>query len=138
MASYSIATTLQMDYDSAVDAARAALADVGFGVLTEIDVKATMKAKLDIDVPAQIILGACRPPLAHRAMSAEPSIATLLPCNVVVRELGSAVTIVEMIDPGVMSQLATAPEMAEVAEEARALLVAALDALGGTRSDRAA
>ena len=106
MASYSIATTLQMDYDSAVDAARAALADVGFGVLTEIDVKATMKAKLDIDVPAQIILGACRPPLAHRAMSAEPS--------------------------------ATAPEMAEVAEEARALLVAALDALGGTRSDRAA
>lgn len=133
MPDYTLATRLTANYDDAVALTRKALQDVGFGVLTEIDVKATMKAKLDIDVPAQIILGACRPPLAHRAMTAEPSVATLLPCNVVVRENPAGGTTVEMIDPGVMSQLATAPEMADVAAEARMLLLKALDNLGGER-----
>lgn len=133
MPDYTLATQLTASYDDAVALTRNALQGVGFGVLTEIDVKATMKTKLDIDVPAQIILGACRPPLAHRAMTAEPSVATLLPCNVVVRENPTGGTIVEMIDPGVMAQLATAPELADVAAEARALLVTALDSLGGER-----
>lgn len=133
MTTYTLATRLSDDYGNAVTRTRKALQDVGFGVLTEIDVRATMKAKLDIDVPAQIILGACRPPLAHRAMTAEPSVAALLPCNVVVRESPTGGTIVEMIDPGVMSQLATAPEMADVAAEARVLLLQALDSLGGER-----
>lgn len=133
MPQYTIATRLTATHDEALARTRTALQDVGFGVLTEIDVRATMKAKLDIDVPAQVILGACRPPLAHRAMTAEPSIAALLPCNVVVRESPDGGTIVEMIDPGVMSQLATSPEMADVAAEARELLGAALDSLGGIR-----
>ncbi len=134
MSTYTMATTLDASYDDAVLATRKALADVGFGVLTEIDVKATLKKKLDVDVPAQVILGACRPPLAHKAMSIEPAIAAFLPCNVVVREAGAGKTIVEMIDPGVMVQLATAKEMESVATEAKALLSKALDALGGTRA----
>lgn len=135
MAEYTMATTLDKAYDEAVADTRKALSDVGFGVLTEIDIKATLKAKLDVDVPAQIILGACRPPLAHRATTAEPSIATLLPCNVVVRETEGNRSIVEIMDPDVMAQLTTSPEIADVAAEARDLLVKALDSLGGSRTD---
>ena len=82
-------TTLAAPYDDAVLAVREALGDQGFGVLTEIDLRATLKTKLDVDVAPQVILGACRPQLAHRALEAAPSVAALLPCNVVVRELGA-------------------------------------------------
>ena len=129
MSSYTLSRTLELPYDATVTQVRERLADQGFGVLTEIDVRATMKNKLDVDVPAQVILGACRPQLAHRAMSITPSLAALLPCNVVVREVAPGSTVVEMIDPDTMVQLEDHPDLRAVATEARERLVAALDAL---------
>lgn len=129
MSGYTMGATLDRGYDDAVPAVRDALADAGFGVLTEIDVRATMKNKLDLDVPAQVILGACRPQLAHQAMDADPSISTLLPCNVVVRDLGDGTTRVETIDPATMSQLSDQPEIADVATQVRELLDGVLSAL---------
>ena len=126
MTSYTMRVDTALPFDEAVARVRSALADQGFGVLTEIDVRATMREKLGLDVPAQTILGACRPQLAHRAMEAAPSIATLLPCNVTVRETADGV-VVEAIDPDAMSQLDDRPEVHEVATEARARLRAALD-----------
>lgn len=129
MSSYTMSATLDRGYDDTVSAVRDALADAGFGVLTEIDVRATMKNKLDLDVPAQVILGACRPQLAHQAMDADPSISTLLPCNVVVRDLGDGTTLVETIDPATMSQLSDQPEIADVASQVSELLEGVLSAL---------
>lgn len=127
--SYTIGTTLPRPYDETVAAVREALADQGFGVLTEIDLKATLKAKLDVDVAPQVILGACRPPLAHAALEAEPSVAAVLPCNVVVREVEPGTTVVEAFDPAVMTALVDSDVLDEVAADARARLSAALDAL---------
>jgi len=126
---YTMAVTLDRSYDETVTAVREALKAQGFGVLTEIDVRATMKAKLDVDVPAQIILGACRPELAHRALSATPSLGALLPCNVVVRTDPDGRTVVEAIDPDAMARLEDSTVVREVATEARERLRAALDAL---------
>ena len=125
---YTLRAATVLPYDEALTRVRAALADEGFGVLTEIDVRATLEEKLGVEVPAQVILGTCRPELAHRAMSAAPSIATLLPCNVSVREAGDEI-VVEMIDPATMSKLEDSPVVAAVADEARAHLRAALDHL---------
>jgi uncharacterized protein (DUF302 family) len=127
MSAYTMRVETPLAFEEADARVRAALAEQGFGVLTEIDVRATMRNKLDVDVPRQVILGACRPQLAHEAMSAAPSIAALLPCNVVVRDAGDGVTVVEMIDPHVMAQLEDQPVIAEVAAEARTRLRAALD-----------
>jgi uncharacterized protein (DUF302 family) len=124
-----MAVTLDRPYDDVVPAVRDALAAQGFGVLTEIDVRATMKAKLDVDVPAQVILGACRPELAHRALEATPSIGALLPCNVVVRSDPGGRTVVEAIDPEAMSRMEDSPVLRDVADEARLRLGAALDSL---------
>jgi uncharacterized protein (DUF302 family) len=107
---------------------RDALAVQGFGVLTEIDIKATLKKKLDVDVPAQVILGACRPPLAHEALQAEPSIGLLLPCNVVVRETEDG-TVVEAVDPQTMVALTDNAGLQPVADEAAERLGKALAAL---------
>lgn len=79
--SYAISTTVSTPYAETVEAVKAALGEQGFGVLTEIDIKATLKKKLDVDVPAQVILGACRPPLAHQALQAEPSVGLLFPAT---------------------------------------------------------
>ncbi len=96
----------QRPYDRAVADVRAALADQGFGILTEIDLRATLKAKLDVDVAAHVILGACRPQLAHQALGIDPAIATVLPCNVAVRALDDDTTVVEAFDPEAMTRLA--------------------------------
>jgi uncharacterized protein (DUF302 family) len=132
VSAYTIGVTVDRPYDATVAAVRDSLAEQGFGVLTEIDVAATLKTKLDVDVPAQVILGACRPQLAHRALDAVPSIAALLPCNVVVRDVGGA-TAVEAVDPDAMMQLADDAALRDVATEARERLVAALAALEGAR-----
>jgi uncharacterized protein (DUF302 family) len=121
--------TLSRPYDETLAAVREELAEQGFGVLTEIDVQATLKNKLGVDVPAQVILGACRPELAHRALESVPSIAALLPCNVVVRDLGSGTTLVEAVDPDMMVRVTGNDTLQEVATEARRRLDAALAAL---------
>ena len=126
--SYALSTTVAAPYDETVESVRAALADQGFGVLTEIDIKATLKKKLDVDVPAQVILGACRPPLAHEALQAEPSIGLLLPCNVVVRETGEG-TVVEAVDPQTMVALTDNGALQPVADDARQRLEKALATL---------
>ncbi|MFZ1285986.1 MAG: DUF302 domain-containing protein [Candidatus Phosphoribacter sp.] len=121
---------LDRDFDETVAAARTALADNGFGVLTEIDMRATLKAKLDVDIAPQIILGACRPPLAYAALQADPSIAVFLPCNVVVRSLGDGRTIVEAMDPAFMVEVIADKEGIEpIAADARQRIQTALDSL---------
>jgi uncharacterized protein (DUF302 family) len=129
MSDYGLSVTLATTYDDAVERTRAALAEQGFGVLTEIDVAATMKTKLDVDMTPYVILGACNPPLAHRAITAEASIGLLLPCNVVVRTVDDGHTLVEAMDPAVMVKVSDAPGLAEVADEARSRLIAALQDL---------
>ena len=126
---YGTTTRLALPFADAVERVRSALAEQGFGVLTEIDVRTTMKEKLDADVEDYVILGACNPPLAHRALEADRSLGLLLPCNVVVRSVGANETIVEMLDPGVMSQLSDASDLDEVAAEASQRLQAARDKL---------
>jgi uncharacterized protein (DUF302 family) len=124
---YTLSTTVALSYDDAVAATRAALANEGFGVLTEIDIAATLKEKLDVDLPPQVILGACRPPLAYAALQVDPSVAAMLPCNVVVRSVGEDTCVVEAFDPAVMTQIA--PGLEQVAAEAGVRLAAALAAL---------
>jgi uncharacterized protein (DUF302 family) len=112
--------------DGVLPRVRSALKEQGFGVLTEIDVKATLKEKLGADVEPYVILGACNPGLAHRALQAEPDIGLLLPCNVIVRTHGDRV-VVSAMDPGLMSEITENPELPGIAEEATKLLDAALE-----------
>ncbi len=125
----SLRTTVDLPFADAVTRTRDALAEQGFGVLTEIDVQATMKAKLDADMGAYLILGACNPPLAHKAITAQPIVGVLLPCNVVVREEAGAV-VVEAIDPAAMMSVADDPALKEVADEAAERLGTAIASLG--------
>ncbi|MFI1825521.1 DUF302 domain-containing protein [Streptomyces sp. NPDC020412] len=115
-------------FDETVEAVRRALADQGFGILTEIDVRATLKAKLDHDMEPYLILGACNPALARQALDADPAVGLLLPCNVVVRTEDDQV-IVQAIDPSTMVALTGVDAMAPVADEATRLLDAALSSL---------
>lgn len=124
----SLKTHISLPFEEAVSATRDALAEQGFGVLTEIDVKATMKAKLDKDVGSFLILGACNPPLAYQAISAQASIGVLLPCNVVVRQDGDEV-LVEAVDPTGMMSIAGDASLDAVASEATDRLRAALGSL---------
>lgn len=128
--SYAMTVRLSAGFSPTVERVRAALKDQGFGVLTEIDMRSTLREKLGVDIEDYAILGACNPPLAHRAVQADKAIGLLLPCNVVVRAEGPDTTVVQAMDPQVMVQLSDAPELRAVADEAAARLRAALDALG--------
>lgn len=125
---YGISIWLDLPFGDAVERVRAALAAEGFGILTEIDVQATLRAKLGEDMEDYLILGACNPPLAHRALAVDRRIGLLLPCNVVVRSADSG-TVVEAMDPQVMVQVSGQPDLTPVADEAAARLRSALDAL---------
>lgn len=125
---YGLRIVLADDQATAEVRTREALAAEGFGILTEIDVAATLKEKIDVDRPAYKILGACNPSLANRALNAEIEIGLLLPCNVVIYADPEG-TVVEAMDPGIMGQLTSAPGMAEVASEAREKLARAMQSL---------
>ncbi|MEV5834874.1 DUF302 domain-containing protein [Nocardia sp. NPDC052112] len=111
-----------------VAAVRAALAEQGFGVLTEIDVRATLRAKLDVEMEDYLILGACNPELAHQALDIHRQVGLLLPCNVVVRTDNDA-TVVEAVDPDILVNQTQQPALRQIAQEARAGLAAALAAV---------
>jgi uncharacterized protein (DUF302 family)/glutaredoxin len=114
------------DYATAVEATKQALATEGFGVLTEIDVRATMRKKLDVEFPNYVILGACNPPLAHQALTAEPGLGLLLPCNVVVAQDPDGAVVVSAVDPVTMFSVVDNRDLKPVAKEVRARLARAL------------
>ena len=125
---YGISIRTRIPFAEAVARVRQALKDQGFGVLTEIDVQATLRDKLGQDMEDYLILGACNPPLAYRALDADRKIGLLLPCNVVVRTAG-AHTIIEALNPEVMVEVAGQPSLKPVADEAASRIRAALDSL---------
>ncbi len=127
--SYGFGTTVPYSFDEALERATLALQAEGFGVLSDIDVAAAMKNKLGLDMPPYRILGACTPPLAHRALEAEPSIGLLLPCNVVVRQGADGTVRVEFMDPDAVMQMVGKPEVAEVASEVHARLARVMQSL---------
>jgi uncharacterized protein (DUF302 family) len=129
--SHLLSITVARAFDPALRATRDALAENGLGVLTEIDLQATLKTKLDIDIGGQVILGVCRPALAHAALKVEPAAGVLLPCTVVVRYRNNASTIVEVLDPNVMVTVTGNDALAPMVAEAAARLSAALVQLGG-------
>ena len=126
--SYGTSTTLDVPFAEAVTRVRAALKEQGFGVLTEIDVTATLQAKLGEQIEDYVILGACNPPLASRALGIDRRIGLLLPCNVVVRATADG-TIVEALDPQIMATLTGRPDLKPVADEAAQRLADALASL---------
>jgi uncharacterized protein (DUF302 family) len=127
--SYGMTVRLPAAFAPTVQRVRAALKEQGFGVLTEIDVQATLREKLNAEMEQYVILGACNPPLAHRALDADRDIGLLLPCNVVVRAEGPDTTLVQALDPQIMVQVTGRPELKDIADEATARLRAALDTL---------
>lgn len=126
---YGFGTTLKVAYEEAIQLVRAALKAEGFGVLSEIDVRQTLKEKLGVDMAPYLILGACNPSLAHHALTAEPQIGLLLPCNVVVRAEGDQVR-VEVADPVAMLGIVGNPQLDTVAAEAKQRLQRVIAALG--------
>ena len=118
---YSFKAKLDLPFDQATERVTTALKSEGFGVLTEIDVQATLKQKLDVDFRRYVILGACNPPLAHRALEAELDLGLLLPCNVIVYEEGDG-SVVSIVDPLSMLGVVQNPELDRVADEARSRL----------------
>ena len=128
MKSDDLTTTLDISIDEADERVRAALAAEGFGVLTEIDVQATLREKLDVERTPYRILGACNPPLAHRSLTIDPDIGLLLPCNVVLQDV-EGTTQVSVVDPSLMATATDIAELADVAAEARERLVRVVAAL---------
>jgi len=129
-ATYGFGTTLQVSYEEAIPRVKEALKAEGFGVLTEIDVRWTLREKLGAEMEPYIILGACNPPLAHRALEQEPDIGLLLPCNVVVRAEGNG-SRVEVADPQAMLGIVGNEELNAIAEEAKRRLQRVVASLGG-------
>jgi uncharacterized protein (DUF302 family) len=129
MSKYAFGKTVGMSFEQATEAVTQALAKEGFGVLTEIDVAATLKKKLGIERPPYKILGACNPQFAARALEMEPQIGALLPCNVVVRQGADGKTVVEFMDPNAVLGLVGRPEIAPIAAEVRARLERVMAAL---------
>lgn len=119
---YGLRVTLNVPYEEAIERATAALKEEGFGVLTEIDVKATLKKKLDADFQRYVILGACNPNLAHQALQNELEIGLLLPCNVIVYETDEGQSVVSLVDPLAMLGVVESESLQKVANEANARL----------------
>lgn len=129
--SYGFGIETDLSADEAETKMREALADEGFGILTEIDVTATMKTKLDVDIDPYRILGACNPQLAYKALSVEQNIGLLLPCNVIVYQRGSG-SVIQVLEPTLMAELTDNPELQAVADDARARLERALASVDAT------
>lgn len=129
MRRYTLSKQISLDFDTALARATEALADVGFGILTEIDVATTLKKKLDLDVPPYRILGACNPQFASQALALEPEIGALLPCNVVVRQDSAGAVHVDIMDPSAVLGLVDRPEIKPIADQVRSLLTKVLEAL---------
>ena len=128
---YTFGTTVAQPVAQVKPRVEAALQAEGFGILTEIDVAATLKAKLGVERPPYLILGACNPTLAHAALEADPSIGALLPCNVVLREDEPGITAIEVLDPVVALSIAGKPSIAPIASEARERLSRVVSVLEG-------
>lgn len=126
---YGFTRTVSMPYDKAIEKVTEELQKEGFGVLTSIDVRETLKKKLDVDFRRYIILGACNPPFAHQALSAEIDIGLLMPCNVIVYETDHHEVQVSFFDPQIMSRIIEQPRIGELATELKAKLLRVADAL---------
>lgn len=128
--SLSITVVLPLDYEQALEEAKAALKEQGFGVLSEIDFKATMKAKLDVDVQRYMMLGVCNPPLAYQAMSIDKTVGLMLPCSVVVYDNGDGSSTVSVLNPLAAIGLLNNPALEPMAATAKARLSSAVERLG--------
>jgi len=125
---YGMSRTINRPFDEVNAEVRTALTEQGFGIVSEIDMQATLHNKIGVEIDSQIILGACNPMFAHRSLQAEPSIGLLLPCNVVIRKTDAG-TVVEMINPETMVSITENPAIAGIANEVTAKLAAALASL---------
>ena len=125
---YGMSRTINRPFDEVNAEVRVVLAEQGFGIVSEIDMQATLRNKIGVEIEPQLILGACNPKFAHRALQAEPSIGLLLPCNVVIRTTAAG-TVVEMINPQMMAEITEGPGMKQIADEVTELLSQALVSL---------
>ncbi len=135
METYHFSLTIDDDFDEVVATTRQALKDHGFGILTEIDVAATLAEKIGAEWPPYLILGACNPTYAHKALSADPAIGVLLPCNVVVRQKDEGDVVVDFMDPNAVLDLVGNPQVGEVADIVRSLLEQVRDSIANHRQE---
>ncbi len=127
--SYYRSRTVKASFEQTIERVVERLKSEGFGILSDIDVQATLKSKLDVDVGGYRILGACNPPFAYQALQAEDKIGTMLPCNVIVQQRGPEITDVSTVDPIASMQAVENPKLAEIAEQVREKLFRAIDGL---------